>query len=405
MYIPRTLEQSLREVSRFFPVVLLTGARQVGKTTLLKHLLEKEEVSRKYVSLDEFAARTLAIEDPDLFFERYPPPVAVDEIQYAPTLLERIKVLVDRERKPGLFWLTGSQHFALMKGLSESLAGRVGILRLFGLAQEEEYQTPRQGPFLPERSLKNVLVPLKPLEVFQRIVRGCFPALAVSKDVPLEIFYSSYLQTYIERDVRQVSNISKLLEFERFLRLCAARIGQLLNFSDLARDAGVSVSTAKEWINILVASHQVFLLPPYHANISKRQIKTPKLYFWDTGLASYLAGWRDAEAAFEGAMAGALFENYVLMEILKSYFHRGQEPAIYFWRTKDGREIDFLLEERGKLYPIEVKLTMRPGKELKRGFHALKKKAQNLGTGAVICLVEEFFPLEKELFAIPVQAL
>ncbi len=405
MFIPRTLERALGEISNFFPVLLLIGARQVGKTTLLKHLLEKENSYRTYVSLDEFGARTLALEDPELFFERYSPPVAIDEIQYAPILLERIKVLVDRKRKPGLFWLTGSQHFALMKGLSESLAGRVGILRLFGLSQEEEYQTPRPGPFLPKASLKNPLVPLKPLEIFHRLVRGTFPALAISKDSPLEIFYSSYLQTYIERDVRQVSSISKLIEFERFLRLCAARVGQLLNFSDLARDTGISVSTAKEWINILVASNQIFLLSPYYTNLTKRQIKTPKLYFWDTGLASYLAGWRDAEAAFEGAMAGALFENYVLVEILKSYFHRAKEPAIYFWRTKDGQEIDFLLEEGGKLYPVEVKLTMRPKREMLRGFYALRKHVKNLGSGALICLVEEEFPLDKDIFAIPVQAL
>ncbi|WP_456371339.1 ATP-binding protein [Thermodesulfatator atlanticus] len=405
MFIPRVLEETLLKVSTFFPVILVTGARQVGKTTLLKYLADKEKAPERYVSLDEFGPRTLALEDPDLFLERYPPPVIIDEIQYAPGLLEKIKVLVDREQRSGLFWLTGSQHFSLMKGISESLAGRVGILKLFGLSQEEEFRVFRPGPFLPEKALDNPVITLKPLEVFGRLVRGTFPALALSPNPPLEIFYASYLQTYIERDVRLVSNISKLLEFEKFLRLCAARIGQLLNFSDLARDAGVSVSTAKEWLNILVASHQVFLLPPYYANLSKRQIKTPKLYFLDTGLAAYLAGWRSPEVAFEGAMAGALFENYVLSEILKSYFHRGKEPAIYFWRTKEGQEVDFLLEEGGKIYPVEAKLTMRPKKDMLRGLYALRRRSKNLGPGALICLVERPLPLEKDIFALPLGAL
>ncbi|AEH45205.1 hypothetical ATPase [Thermodesulfatator indicus DSM 15286] len=405
MYIPRLLEEVFERASGFFPVILLTGARQVGKTTLIKHLLEKEGLKRNYVSLDEFGARALAIEDPDLFLERYPPPVAIDEVQYAPQLFERIKVLVDQKRKPGAFWLTGSQYFSLMKGISESLAGRVGILNLLGLSQEEEFKTLRPGPFLPEIGFKNTLIPIRPLEVFERLVRGCFPALATSREIHLEIFYSSYLQTYIERDIRQISNIAKLIEFERFLKLCAARIGQLLNYSDLARDAGISVSTAKEWINTLVASNQLFLLSPYYRNISKRQIKTPKLYFWDTGLACYLAGWRDPKTAFEGAMSGALFENYVLVEILKSYFNRGKEPAIYFWRTKDGQEVDLLIEEQGKLYPIEIKLSMRPKKDMLRGVYALKKYFKNIGSGALVCLVEKPFPLGKNFFALPVTAI
>ncbi len=402
MYIPRTLEAAIREVSSFFPVVFVGGARQVGKTTLLKHLQSQEEAKRCYVSLDEFGPRRLALEDPDLFFERYPPPVVVDEIQYAPALLERIKVLVDRDRQPGAFWLTGSQHFALMKGLSESLAGRVGILRLSGLAQEEEFGVPRKEVFSPKNIENWSFIKFKPLELFARIVRGTFPALAITKNPPLEVFYSSYLQTYIERDVRAVSNISKLLEFEKFLRLCAARIGELVNYSDLARDVGISVSTVKEWLNILVASHQLILIPPYHRNLSKRQIKTPKLYFQDTGLACYLAGWRSPELAFEGAMAGNLFENYVLTEILKSYWHRGREPSIYFWRTKDGLEVDFVLEEGGKIYLLEIKLTMRPGKEALRGIFALMGRAKNVANAAVICLVEEPLLIKKNVYALPV---
>jgi len=231
------------------------------------------------------------------------------------------------------------------------------------------------------------------------------PALALADSSPLEVFYASYLQTYIERDVRAVSNISKLLEFEKFLRLCAARVGQLLNLSDLARDTGIAVSTAKEWLAILQTSHQIFLLPPYFANISKRQIKTPKLYFYDTGLVCYLTGWRTAETTFEGAMAGALFENYVVSEVAKTYFHRGKEAPLYFWRTKEGLEVDLLIEEGGKIFPIEIKLTMRPRKEMLRGIYALRKRCPQLGSGAIVCLVEEVFPLERGLYAIPVGAL
>lgn len=371
---------------------------------MLQYLREKGEQPRNYVSLDEFGPRTLANEDPELFLERFQAPLVIDEIQYAPVLLERIKVLVDRRREPGLYWLTGSQHFPLMQGVSESLAGRVAIIKLLGLSQEEEFQFPeRPLPFRPDRVLTCQPRPaMGASSIFQRITRGTFPIFLHENAPPIHTFYGSYLQTYIERDVRSMANISKLMAFERFLKLAAARIGQLLNLSELARDAEISVSTAREWLNILEAGFQVLLLRPYFRNISKRQIKTPKLYFLDTGLACYLTGWRSPEVAMEGAMAGSLFENYVVTEIIKSYWYRGLEPSIWFWRTKEKTEVDLLLEEDGRLFPIEIKLTMRPQKKMVKGIEAIRRRIPAMGQGCIICPAEQRYPLTRDIEVVPV---
>jgi hypothetical protein len=404
MYLARVLESRVRALSRSFPVLLLTGPRQVGKTTLLQHLGERARPPRSYVSLDEYGPRTLALEDPELFLQRHPAPVTIDEVQHAPALLAALKPRVDRGRQKGAYWLTGSQHFGLMRAVSESLAGRVAVLDLFGLSQAEEAgRAPRPEPFRPDRPRASPPPAAAGLPAtFARIVRGSYPRFVQPNPPPIEAFYGSYVQTYIERDVRALLAIANLAAFQRFLRLCAARAGQLLNLSDLARDTAVAVSTASEWLHLLEATLQVYLLRPYFENIGKRQIKRPKLYFADSGLLSYLAGWRTAESAMSGAMAGALLENYVVAEILRSYRHRGREAPLWFFRTKEKQEVDLVIAEDGRLFPVEIKLTASPGPHDLRGIDALGRAGGKLGPGAVVCFVPRRTALTRLVDAVPV---
>ena len=404
-YLPRTLEKRILKVSEQFPALLLTGPRQVGKTTLLLHLLEPE---RGYVSLDDLALRALANEDPALFLQRFPPPVLIDEIQYAPNLLPYIKLEIDRQKaKPGLFWLTGSQQFLLMSSITESLAGRVAIINLLGFSMREEDQREEpEEPFLPtpenifEREKSGALFTLS--EIFKRIWRGSFPALVTNKIKERDLFYSSYVQTYLQRDVSDLAQVGNKEAFYRFLKACAARTAQILNLSELARDADISVTTAKNWLSILQASFQVFLLPPYASNITKRLVKRPKLYFLDTGLAAYLTEWSTPDTLAAGAMAGAFFETFVLTEILKSWWHRLYWPAIFYFRNKDKREVDFLIKKDQKIYPIEAKLGATPKKEWIKSFATLKVLKEEIGPGCVISLTNMVFPFDKKNYAIPV---
>ncbi len=404
MYKHRYLEPYIRRLSKSFPVVLLTGPRQVGKTTLLEYLGNLETPRRNYVTLDEFGPMMLAKEDPDLFLERYKPPLIIDEIQYAPGLLQRIKVLVDRSKKNGLYWLTGSQHFALMQGVSESLAGRVAVIKLLGFSQGEENNMKDAGePFRPDKIVNKPIINLAKIDdIFKRIVKGTYPRFIHKDAPPVQVFHGSYLQTYVERDVRSLLKVINLSNFEKFLRLAAARAGQLLNLSGLARDVQISVSTAKEWIGVLEASFQIYLLRPYFNNIGKRQIKSPKLYFLDTGLVCYLTGWHNAEVASQGAMSGNLLENYVVAEIIKSYWHRGIEAPIWFWRTKEGDEVDLIIEEDGKIFPVEIKMSMRPDKNMLSGIFRLKKICDRVSRASLICLAENQYPFDKDIDIVPV---
>jgi hypothetical protein len=406
MYVPRLLEGQVRMLSTSFPVVMVTGPRQVGKTTLLRHLAEQEDTLRRYVTLDEMGPRALALEDPSLFLQRYEPPLLLDEVQHAPALLDRLKAEVDRGPGMGRYWLTGSQHFPLLRSVSESLAGRVGLLRLGGLtvAEESANELPPL-PFRPDRCQWPAgRRGRRLLEVFARIVRGSLPRMAHPDSPPWDAYYGSYVQTYLERDVRSMLNVADLAAFQRFLRLAAARVGQLLNLSDLARDTGVAVSTASEWLDVLAASQQVLLLQPYFENLSKRQVKRPKLYFLDTGLVCYLTGWRTAETAAAGAMAGALVENHVVSELVRSWLHRGIDAPLWFWRDKERNEVDLVLAEDGQLFPIEVKLTASPSRDALAGIRALARLGAPLGRGAVLCLVEQPFPLDANVDALPVDA-
>ncbi|MFZ1406010.1 MAG: ATP-binding protein, partial [Anaerolineae bacterium] len=337
MYVARTLEPWVLSAAEQFPVVLLTGARQVGKTTLLRHLCQEE---RTYVTLDDPLVLSLARAEPALFMQRFPPPVLIDEMQYAADLLPYIKLASDRAQRPGLFWLTGSQQFHLMQGVSESLAGRVAVLHLLGLSRRERLGQGREiRPFLPtpaeiqQRMGAGGKLTLR--ELYRLIWRGALPAIALNDAVERDLFYGSYVQTYLQRDVRDLARVGDEMAFVRFLQATAARTGQLLNLADLARDADVAPNTAKNWLAILQTAEIVYLLEPYSTNLSKRLVKAPKLYFLDTGLAAYLTEWASPETLEAGAMSGPILETWVVVELLKSYWHSGRRAPFYYVRDKD----------------------------------------------------------------------
>ena len=402
MYFPRTIEKPLRSVAEHFPVLMITGARQVGKTTLLRHLSGQE---RTYVTLDNPLVLDLARQDPALFMQRFPAPVLIDEIQYAPNLLPYIKMAVDNDRKPGQFWLTGSQQFQVMKNVSESLAGRVGIMQLLGLSRQECLgQGKNQNPFLLSEELlqSHKVSNITLQELYTIIWRGSFPKLALDSRVDWNVFLSSYVQTYLQRDVRDLAQVGDEMAFLRFLRAAAARTGQLLNMTDMARDADVAPNTAKKWLSILKASELIYLLEPYFSNVTKRMVKTPKLYFLDTGLAAYLTEWSSPETLEAGAMSGAILETWILGELLKSWQHNGLRAPFYYYRDNDQKEIDLLIVQDGKVYPLEFKKTASPDRSAVRHFAVLEKFGMPIGLGAVICLIKQMLPLTDKVWSIPV---
>ena len=405
MAFERTIQPVIEKVSRAFPVLLLTGMRQIGKSWVMEHLCGK---NRSYVSLDDLRLRLLAKQDPQRFIEENPPPIIIDEVQYAPELFTYIKIYVDKNKKNGLFWLTGSQKYHLMQSIQESLAGRVVILNMLGLSYREITKKPNNSsPFLPSLDLALKVPVSKPLtspEVFEKIWQGSFPRLIANRKAALvrKLFYDSYIQTYIERDVKDFYNIENQLDFYNFLIAVAARTGQLLNYSNLARDVHIDLRTAKLWLEILQRSGIIHLLYPYSSNIAKRTIKTPKLYFLDTGLASHLCSWDSAASLRNGAQSGAMLETYVFAEILKSYWHNGEGPNIYFHRNADQKEVDFVIERNMTLYPVEVKKTANPTADDFKEFKSLSVFKKPIGTGAVICLYGKKISIGKDVISLPV---
>lgn len=406
MYITRHMEKPVMELNEQYPVLLLTGPRQVGKTTMLEHLIEVEGKGRKKVSLDDLTLRELAKTDPKMFFQLYQPPLLIDEVQYAPELFPYIKIMVDERHQPGDFWLTGSQLFKMMEGVQESLAGRVALLHLSPLSQSEIMKRPPEPPFSLELSLlserQNGRQMLNTPEVFQHIHQGGMPALVTGTYSNAPIFYSSYIDTYMERDVRRLSNDIDSLKFLRFLRSVAARTSQQVNYKGIADDAEIDQTTAKNWLHVLEALGIIFLLEPYSNNVLKRTVSTPKLYFYDSGIVCYLTRWSSPETAMEGAMSGALLENYTVAEIIKTYQNAGQEPFLYYYRDKDAREIDLILERDGKLFPIEIKKMASPPKKLTKVFNLIDKSPLQRGTGAILCMADQLGAFDQNNLIVPI---
>ncbi|MBQ2559911.1 MAG: ATP-binding protein [Fibrobacter sp.] len=404
-YFKRTLETAIKRMNASFPVVMVTGPRQVGKTTVLRNC----DPDRRYVSLDKLELRILAQENPDLFLQRFPPPVLIDEVHHAPQLLPYIKAIVDEKREKGLFWLTGSQQFRLMRGVSESLAGRVGILQLQGFSIDELRGRPDVDKFVPtaqwiQKRTSNEDV-MNYGEVFERIWRGSYPALYENPQMDWEDFYSSYIQTYIERDIRELINVGEEIPFTKFITAVASRTGQLLNYSDIAKDIGKNVPTVQRWLSLLVASGLVYLLYPYAQSIGNRMTKMPKVYFLDTGLACYLTRWSSPAVLEAGAKSGEMLETFVVSEALKTYWHNGRQPNFSFYRDKEKREIDLIVEDGGLLYPVEIKKTSNPTKNDIRHFDILEKNGLNVGEGAVICLAQMQLPLTGMVHVLPLSCM
>lgn len=406
MYITRHMEKPVMELNEQYPVLLLTGPRQVGKTTMLEHLIEVEGKGRKKVSLDDLTLRELAKTDPKMFFQLYQPPLLIDEVQYAPELFPYIKIMVDERHQPGDFWLTGSQLFKMMEGVQESLAGRLALLHLSPLSQSEIMKRPPEPPFSLELPLlserQNGRQMLNTPEVFQRIHQGGMPALVTGTYSNASIFYSSYIDTYMERDVRRLSNDIDSLKFLRFLRSVAARASQQVNYKGIADDAEIDQTTAKNWLHVLEALGIIFLLEPYSNNVLKRTVSIPKLYFYDSGIVCYLTRWSSPETAMEGAMSGALLENYTVAEIIKTYQNAGQEPFLYYYRDKDAREIDLILERDGKLFPIEIKKMASPPKKLTKVFDLIDKSPLQRGTGAILCMADQLGAFDQNNLIVPI---
>lgn len=406
MYIPRHMERIVTELTQQYPAIMIVGPRQVGKTTMLEHLMAEEGHGRKKVTLDDLAERELAKTDPKMFFQLHKPPLLIDEVQYAPELFPYIKMMVDERKQPGDFWLTGSQLFKMMEGVQESLAGRVALLRLSPLSQSEILGCSENVPFQIDLDVLTLrqeqLSPCDTPVMFQRIYRGGMPALVTGKYDSANIFYSSYIDTYMERDVRRLSSGIDSLKFLRFLRASAARTGQQVNYKGIADDAEIDQATAKSWLHILETLGIVFLLQPYSNNALKRTVSTPKLYFYDTGLVCYLTRWTSAETAMEGAMNGALLENYAIAEVVKSYQNSGLEPFLYYYRDADAKEIDLLLERDGKLFPVEIKKMATPPKKLIKVFDLIEKSPLQRGTGAVLCMADKLGAFDRDNLIVPI---
>ena len=402
-YIKRDIENVILEASSSYSAVLVTGPRQVGKTTTLQHILSG---NRTCVTLDDLEARKIAQTDPELFLALYPAPVLIDEVQYAPQLFSYIKIAIDRGAAPGSFWMTGSQAFLLMELAQESLAGRVAILHMSSMSQHEIYGSGVSLPFeisiekLTARAQQGSRTNVKGM--YERIWRGSMPGVISGKFPNRDVFYSSYLQSYIQRDIGDMVDRIDTLLFADFIRAAACRAGQMLNIHDIARDVAVTDDTAKRWLRLLEKSGVIFYLRPYSNNLLKRTIKTPKMYFFDTGLVAYLTKYSTSDILMNGAIAGAILENYAVAETMKSYTNAGKECLMHYYRDKASKEIDMIIENDGKLHPFEIKKTASPGTELASAFKILDSGSVPRGAGAILCLKEDLSAIDKATMIVPI---
>lgn len=413
MYIKRVIEKTIKKMVNEFPVIVISGARQVGKSTMLQMI---KEDNMNYVTLDDLDARNLALSDPKYFLEQYSYPLLIDEIQYAPNLLPYIKMIVDDEKfkalknnteVKSLFWLTGSQQFKVMKDVSESLAGRVGVLNLYSLSNSEikGYGGLLFTPKLDELKKNENIVHCDSKEIFERIYNGGMPSIATGA-IERSNYFSSYINTYIERDVKQLLNVGKTIEFYNFMQYIAVRTAQELNYSTIAKEIGVDSKTIKNWISILESSGIIYLLQPFSSNLSNRIIKAPKLYFMDTGLCSYLAKYPNPETLEIGALSEAIFETFVVSEIIKNITSHGLDPKmnLYYYRDKDQKEVDLLYIEGDTIYPIEIKKGISPNNPDKN-FTVLKKYSNDITTCIVICMTQKLQPINRNCWLCPVSLL
>ena len=403
-YITRSMEKVVLKASEQYPVVMVCGQRQTGKSTMLRHLAESDRV---YVSFGRAETRRLAENDPALFFETYGHKLLIDEFQRVPSILLEIKNIVDNaaysgEKAYGMFWLTGSQKFRMMKNVSESLAGRVAVLTMLPMS-EREIDGSDDSPFSPDISTLKA----KPYEkktqkeIFDAIFRGGMPRIVTEPELDRDLYYSSYMDTYIERDVSELEHVGKLDDFRNLVTYLAANTAHELVYDNISKDMGISSPTIKAWVTILERSGIIYILRPYYSNISKRLVKTPKCYFLDTGLASYLTSWPTAETLMNGNAAGAFFETYVVGEILKSWYNSGKEPPLCYYRDVNRKEVDLLMVEAGKLYPMEIRKAKDPS-DPDRNFPVLRNLGLEMMPGLVLCMADEFFPINREAWLCPV---
>ena len=402
MYIARHIEKTIEKSFAAFPAVLITGPRQVGKSTLLLNRFK----NIPNITLDNPLQLLSLNQDPVEFFKLHGSPLILDEVQRAPECFSVLKYMIDSDRRAGMYILTGSQKYALMKGVSESLAGRIGMIDMLGLSQREINEDPFDRPFLPTSDYlfeRHPKMAPSIQNLWERIHRGSMPELYSNENMDWEQYYAAYVDTYIDRDVRQLGSVGDTLAFTQFMTALASRTGELLNAASLARDVGVDGKTVKRWLSILQASNIIYLLQPFSLNINKRIIKTPKVYFTDTGLVCYLCRWLTPETLANGAMAGSLYETFIVSEILKSYYNAGREPDLYFFRNTDGQEVDLLFYRDGKLYPVEIKKTSSPDVKDAKHFGTLSTFFPSLevSEGGIICNADDLLPLGQNFKIIP----
>ncbi len=402
-YMKRALERKFLHMSSFFKAVLVTGARQVGKTTMLKRLAMDQ--SRTYVSMDNIMARTLAKSDPVLFFQTYKPPIIIDEIQKAPDLLEQIKIMCDESEERGRFWLTGSQQYKMMKNIRETLAGRIGILELYSLSKNEAegLDFPNEMDFsLPCLLERQPLVQKNDIvQTFEHIWRGGMPDALRADAEQRQEYFNSYIETYLMRDVAEEGGITDTVRFYKFMKACAALTAEQVNYKTLAESAEISQPTAKEWVRLLQGLGIIYLLSPYANNGLKRLTKTPKMYFCDTGLCACLSMWLTRDTLMNGAASGHYFENYVVMELLKNFAYSPWKVTMTYYRDSNGKEIDVFVEENGVIHPLEIKKSANPDRRQVRKYELLDKAKLERGNGGIVCMCQEVIPIDDKNCFIP----
>ncbi|MDD2268092.1 MAG: ATP-binding protein [Eubacteriales bacterium] len=402
-YITRELERKFMKLNGFFKAILVTGARQVGKTTMMKHL--SQGTDRTYVTMDNAMVRELAKSDPVLFFQTYKPPILIDEVQKAPELFEQIKVICDESEDTGLVWLTGSQQYEMMERVRETLAGRIGILELYSLSEREKnglvFENDLDFSFETLRKRQAKMPKNNVIDVFNSIWQGGMPQVQGVDNELRQEYFNSYVDTYLMRDVTEAGGITDTVRFRKFLVGCASLVAEQVNYCTLAESADISETTAKAWLKVLSGLHIVYLLAPYSNNELKRLSKTPKLYFCDTGLCAYLSMWLTSDTLRNGAASGHYYENFVVMELVRNYAYSKSKANITYFRDSNAKEIDLFVEVNDTIHPLEIKKSSNPDRREVKKYNVIDKASLKRGNGGIICMCEEPIPIDSENCFIP----